>query len=101
MINKPLNVSQLRSLMGFKSQEELRYDLEGFIKKKKLNVNFNLPKLSGIENNSYVLTETEYNALKKYFFSNLGEGIQMDIVAIRRDGDNKLISPQSGENLIE
>ena len=94
---KPLNVSQLRSLMGFKSQEELRYDLENFVKKKKLNANFNLPKLSGIENNSYVLTETEYKALNKYFEKHLGADVRMDIIAIRRDADNKLISPQSGE----
>ena len=32
MLTRPLNVSQLRSLMGFKSQEELRYDLDNFIK---------------------------------------------------------------------
>lgn len=96
---KPLNVFQLRSLAGFKSQEELRVSLEDFIKKNKRKAIFNLPKLSGLENNSYIPTEQEFFALRDYFKEAVGDSFDINIIAVRREGDNKLLCSESGEEL--
>ena len=94
-----MNVFQLRSLAGFKSQEELRVSLEVFIKKNKRKANFNLPKLSGLENNSYIPTEQEIFALRDYFKESVGDSFCINIIAVRREGDNKLLCSENGEEL--
>jgi hypothetical protein len=99
--SKSLNVSQLRSLAGFKSQEELRVSLEEFIKKNKMKAIFNLPKLSGLENNSYIPTENEFFALRDYFAMSVGDLFDIDIIAVRRESDNRLLCSETGEELIK
>ena len=95
---KALNVSQLRSLAGFKSQEELKNSLDEFVKKNKMKANFSLPKLSGLENNSYIPTTKEFFALRDYFESSLKEfSVCLDIIAVRREGDNMLLDPEDGQ----
>ncbi len=95
---RALNVSQLRSLAGFKSQEELKKSLDEFVKKNKMKANFSLPKLSGLENNSYIPTTKEFFALRDYFESSLKEfSVCLDIIAVRREGDNVLLDSEDGQ----
>ena len=93
---KPLNVFQLISLVGFKSQDELKTSLDEFVKDNGLEANFNLPKISGLENNSYIPNTKEFFALRDYFKNSLGDGVCLDIIAVRREDDNILLDPEDG-----
>jgi len=94
---RPLNVFQLRSLVGFKSQDELKNSLAEFVNNNELEANFSLTKISGLENNSYIPTTKEFFALINYFKKSLGDGVYLDIIAVRREGDNILLDPEDGE----
>ena len=96
---RPLNLFQLRSLAGFKSQDELKISLAEFVNTNELEANFNLTKISGLENNSYIPTTKEFFALIDYFKKSLGDGVCLDIIAVRREGDNILLDPEDGQVL--
>ena len=94
---RSLNVFQLRGLVGFKSQDELKTSLGEFVKNNELEANFSLPKISGLENNSYIPTTKEFFALRDYFKDSLGDGVYLDFIAVRREGDNMLLDPEDGK----